>query len=94
MRCRLWVTSIVWRVANTRWPVSAAEIATRMVSRSRISPITMMSGLCLTTWRSAVRNDSVSVETSLWLTRDLRSRWTNSIGSSIVTMWAFRVLLM
>ena len=38
--------SVVCRVANTRWPVSAAVIARDMVSRSRISPTRITSGFC------------------------------------------------
>ena len=36
--------SLVCSVENTRWPVRAAWIATSAVSRSRISPMSMMSG--------------------------------------------------
>ena len=43
--------SCVWRVAKTRWPVSAAVIAVEIVSRSRISPRRITSG----SWRSAPR---------------------------------------
>src|SRR5512146_2746506 len=43
--------SVVWSVEKTRWPVSAAERAIRIVSGSRISPTTMMSGA----WRKAAR---------------------------------------
>jgi hypothetical protein len=35
----------VCKVPKTRWPVSAAVIARRMVSRSRSSPTRMMSGV-------------------------------------------------
>ena len=47
------VASLVWRVEKTRWPVSAAWMAYRAVSESRISPTMMMSGSCRKMWRSA-----------------------------------------
>ena len=36
--------SLVCKVANTKWPVSAACTAISAVARSRISPTMMMSG--------------------------------------------------
>src|SRR5215218_7328063 len=47
IRSTVWGASWVWRVANTRWPVSAAVRAIEIVSRSRSSPTRMMSG----SWR-------------------------------------------
>ena len=44
-------------------PVSAAEMATAMVSRSRISPMRMTSGLWRKTYRSPARKLSVSLPT-------------------------------
>ncbi len=44
----------VWRVAKTRWPVSAAVSAVVIVSRSRISPRRITSG----SWRNAPRSPS------------------------------------
>jgi hypothetical protein len=35
---------VVWRVPNTKWPVSAARTADSIVSRSRISPTRITSG--------------------------------------------------
>ena len=35
---------VVWRVAKTKWPVSEAVSAKRIVSRSFISPTTTTSG--------------------------------------------------
>ena len=48
MRSIVCGASCVCRVANTRWPVSAAVIAVEIVSRSRISPTRITSG----SWRS------------------------------------------
>ena len=73
-------------VENTRCPVSAAEMAVSNVSRSRISPIRMMSGF----WRSTDLIASSKVGTSRPISRcwntDLSSWNVYSIGSSIVTM--------
>ena len=41
MRSMVFAAELVCRVANTRWPVSAAVSARRMVSRSRNSPTRM-----------------------------------------------------
>ena len=86
--------STVWIVESTRWPVSAADIAVCTVSSSRISPIRITSGSWRSTRRRARLKEIVSMPTSRWLITERRSRWTNSIGSSIVTMCAARVELM
>ncbi|MNX92298.1 hypothetical protein D3C86_1244340 [compost metagenome] len=39
--------SLVWSEVKTRWPVSADSMAILATSRSRVSPISMMSG----SWR-------------------------------------------
>ena len=52
---------VVCRVPNTRWPVSAAVSASRIVSRSRNSPTRMMSGSS----RRADRRASVKLRVSL-----------------------------
>ena len=44
MRSSAVEVSLVWSVAKTRWPVSAARMAASMVSRSRISPTRITSG--------------------------------------------------
>src|SRR5881397_1590835 len=44
MRSTVDAAVVVCRVPNTRWPVSAVSIAIAMVSRSRISPTSTMSG--------------------------------------------------
>src|SRR5262245_18161081 len=44
MRFSVRIAPLVWSVANTRWPVSAAVSASEIVSRSRSSPITITSG--------------------------------------------------
>ena len=43
----------VCNVASTKWPVSAAVSAVWMVSRSRISPMRMISGSSRSTARRA-----------------------------------------
>ena len=85
---------VVCRVPKTRWPVSAVSIAISTVSKSRISPISMMSGSSRSAARSAFLNPIVCLCTSLWLIRQFLFLWTNSTGSSIVIMWALRFSLM
>ena len=75
------------------WPVSAADVAIPTVSASLISPISITSGSCLNTYLRAVLKFSVSSPISLWETLDFLSEWTNSIGSSIVTIWFWYVSL-
>ena len=55
--------SLVCSVDSTRWPVSAAWIAISAVSRSRISPIMMMSG----SWRSSERTPAANDNSMLML---------------------------
>ena len=88
------VASTVCSVESTRWPVSAAWIAARTVSVSRISPIRITSGSWRSAARSAARKSSVSLPTSRWLIEAISSRCRTSIGSSIVTMCTGFVLLM
>ena len=45
-RVRVDGASLVWSVESTMWPVEAALMAISAVSKSRISPIIMMSGSC------------------------------------------------
>ena len=59
MRSMVEAAVVVWRVPNTRWPVSAVSIAIETVSRSRISPTRMMSGSSRSAARSACLNDRV-----------------------------------
>src|SRR5688572_5292028 len=87
MRSMVFAAELVCNVPNTRWPVSAAVIARRMVSRSRISPTRMTSGSSRSALRSALLNDSVCGPTSRWLIRHFFDSCTNSIGSSTVRMW-------
>ena len=77
----------VCSVPNTKWPVSAAVMARRIVSRSRISPTKIQSGSSRRAERSAAANDSVCGPTSRWFTRHFLDSCTNSIGSSTVRMW-------
>ena len=81
----------VCSVPNTKWPVSAAVIARRMVSRSRISPTRIASGSSRSADLSAAENDSVIGPTSRWLIRHFLDSCTNSIGSSTVRMWPYSV---
>ena len=67
------VCAVDWvcRVANTRWPVSAAVSAVEIVSRSRISPTRITSG---SSRRAAFRASAKSVASapiSRWLTMQL-----------------------
>ena len=87
-------TSAVGMVAMTRCPVSAALIAVSMVSASAISPITTTSGSCRSAARSPTTRLSVSTPTSRWVIEQLRSRWRNSIGFSMVTTCLCWVRLM
>ena len=83
----------VWRVAKTRWPVLAASRTSAIVSASRISPTRMMSGSSRSAARRPRANERAWPPISRWVTRHCCVWCTNSIGSSIVTMWAWRVLL-
>ena len=93
MRSIVCAASCVCRVANTRWPVSAAVRAVEIVSRSRISPTRITSG----SWRRAAFRASpklcASEPSSRWLTMHFLCPCRNSIGSSIVMMCSSRVLL-
>ena len=93
IRWMVCTVSGVCRVASTRWPVSAAISAVSIVSRSRISPTTITSGSCRNTWTSASRKLRTSVPTSCWTMMLRRLSWTNSTGSSIVTILARRLWL-
>ena len=84
----------VCSVPNTRWPVSAAVSASRIVSRSRSSPTRMMSGSSRSALFSALLNDCVCGPTSRWLIRQRLDSCTNSIGSSTVRMCPYTFSLM
>ena len=86
-------TSLVWIVEKTRWPVSAAFKEVSTVSRSRISPTMMTSGSWRRAARSALGKEPVSVPISRCVTMALSGWKTNSMGSSMVTIFAFRVRL-
>src|SRR3989344_206412 len=74
---------LVWRVENTRCPVSAACKAVRAVSRLRISPTSMTSGSCLRIdWRPVSNVYFPLVSTCVWV---MPLIWY-STGFSIVTM--------
>ena len=51
------IALMVWSVANTRCPVSAADSAAQTVSGSRISPIRISSG----SWRRMCRSATAKV---------------------------------
>ncbi len=55
---------VVCTVDRTKCPVSEAASATCIVSTSRISPMRITSGLCLTIYFKASVKDSVSIPTS------------------------------
>ena len=61
---------VVWSVPNTTWPVSAAEIAASIVSKSRSSPTRITSGSCRRARLSASEKLVTSEPTSRWLTVD------------------------
>ena len=81
----------VCSVPNTKWPVSAAVIAKRIVSRSRISPTRIQSGSSRSADFKAAANDKVIGPTSRWLTKHFLDSCTNSMGSSTVRMWPYSV---
>ena len=72
---------LVCSVDSTRWPVSAASIAIRALSRSRISPTMMMSGSARTIARSPVAKVSPARSKTCICLTPLRRY---STGSSIV----------
>ena len=83
--------SLVCRVENTRWPVSADWMAISAVSMSRISPTRITSG----SWRTMVRRPLAKVRpilglTCIWLMPFI---WY-SIGSSTVMMFTSGLLRM
>ena len=94
MRSTVEAAVLVCSVAKTRWPVSAVSIAVSIVSRSRISPTSTMSGSSRRAARRARAKLSVSRCTSRWLIRHFCGLCTNSTGSSIVMMCSLRVRLM
>ena len=62
-------TSVVCSVDRTRWPVSPAARAIRIVSGSRISPTTITSGACRSADRSAAGKSGASPPISIcWTT--------------------------
>ncbi|MNY55565.1 hypothetical protein D3C86_1915530 [compost metagenome] len=85
-RSMVLAAELVCSVAKTRWPVSAAVNASRMVSRSRNSPTRITSGSSRSAERSAFANECVCGPSSRWLIRLFLELWTNSIGSSTVRM--------
>src|SRR5436190_970845 len=93
MRLIVWAAEFVCSVPNVKWPVSAIFIAASTVSRSRISPISTMSGSSRSAARSALEKLLVSLCTSRWLTRHPLCAWMYSIGSSMVRMWSRRSVL-
>src|SRR3989338_1775400 len=92
MRLIVWAQSVVCKVARTICPVSAMLSAAWIVSRSRSSPMRITSGSWRRMCRSAAPKVTVSEPTSRWLMTDFLCEWTNSIGSSIVTMCGARLV--
>ena len=82
--------SLVCRVENTRWPVSAAWMAISAVSASRISPTMMTSG----SWRRIERRPLAKVSSIFGLTWiwPTPCSWY-STGSSMVMMFLSVVLI-
>ena len=93
IRSIAWGASLVWRVAKTRWPVSAIVRAIWIDSRSRISPISSTSGSSRSAERRARSNEGLSIPISRWFTAAILWWWTYSIGSSMVSTWTDRVSL-
>ena len=77
---------VVCRVPKTRCPVSAVSMAIAMVSRSRSSPTSTISGSSRRAARSADLKLSVCTWTWRWVMRHFLFSCTNSIGSSMVMM--------
>ena len=76
--------SLVCSVVSIMWPVSAASIAIRAVSASRISPTITMSGSARRIERSPVAKSSPALRlTFIWLIPSIRY----STGSSIVMIF-------
>ena len=90
MRFMVWAQELVCSVPRVRWPVSAMVRAAAIVSRSRISPTSTTSGSWRRMYFSAFLKDWVSEKTSRWFTRHFLCWWTNSMGSSMVTMCSLR----
>ena len=66
---------VVCSVPNTTCPVSAAEIAASIVSRSRSSPTRITSGSWRRARRRASEKEGTSVPTSRWLTVLFLEEW-------------------
>ena len=94
IRATVSCASVVCSVDMTKWPVSDALSAALTVSGSRISPTKITSGSCRMAARIATAKSAVSRRTSRWLIIDSASRCMTSIGSSMVTMWHSRWVLM
>ena len=86
MRSIVLAALLVCSVPNTSMPISAAVIASAIVSRSRISPTSTTSASCRIAARSAGPKPCVCVPTSRCESTDFLFWCTNSTGSSIVTM--------
>ncbi len=91
MRSMVLTALVVCSVPSTRWPVSAAVIAMRMVSASRSSPTRITSGSSRMAARTPSAKLGMCVPSSRWMTWLCLLRWTNSIGSSRLMMLSLRV---
>ncbi len=69
IRSIVFAAEVVCKVPKTKWPVSAAVNANRIVSKSRISPTSMISGSSRSAERSASLKPKVSRCTSRWFTK-------------------------
>ncbi len=94
IRSMVFAALFVWRVPKTRIPSSAHVRARDIVSRSRISPTSIISGSSrLATLRASAKL-LACVPISRWEKRHFLLGWTNSRGSSIVTICPSRLLFM
>ena len=87
MRSQVLAALLVCSVAKTIVPFSAAESASWIVSRSRISPTRIRSGSSRPAALSASAKLVAWLPISRWWIRQRLFGCTNSIGSSIVMMW-------
>ncbi len=84
MRSMAFAAEFVCKVPKTSRPVSAADRAMRIVSRSRISPTSRQSGSSRIAARTPSAKDGTSLPSSRCVKMDFWLVCTNSMGSSIV----------
>ena len=84
---------LVCSVLKTSMPMEAQVSPSRMVSRSRISPMSTISGSERMAPRSALGNDLLWSPISRWTMVQFLFLCTNSIGFSNVMMYLLEVSL-